>query len=567
PVPVNDRPSFTFIDHDNNLASKRVKDASARKAIRSHVMRDVRRRERLAGLKRVSKRDKKGKTSPAHHPSPDAAVPPPTAATATATATDTADPPASSCRALTLPTRFKSPPSWNSPAGYQRLPHLFVQPAGCDYDPFSTLPLSDDTRPFIQSLMGYMAAVMLPMTFPVEMKNPKEGQFRINMMVKSAISDPGPFFAYMSLAAAHRAIMQSENNLNLDEMDARSIRNPDLYAMKAQCMSEMNKKLQKQETAADESAFETIMFLISAAVTCGFFTEARIHFEGVKNMVKLRGGITSPSFEASRALGGVVLCDVKIAYGQLSRPFYPIAWESFPVPPPMAARIFPPKSSPLNIITSRLANSPYLSDTLKVAINKIRELIFFEHFNREETNCLTSDENEFFRVRVHELEHELLDYPYRIFKKKPVSKAAAKGTPDELALPPIENVTRLACLGYISHNCVFAPSTSGVGRAVTLHIATALSKCPPDEPTRLADDLLDLLAWAAFVGVQSEGIHLKRPWFLLKIRQVAALRRWTAWKEVEAALLGFLYVPSFHAASWEMIWNNAMRVSTVTEES
>lgn len=52
-----DRPTFTFIDHDDDLTSKRIKDTNARKAIRSHVMRDVRRRERLAGRKRVSRRE------------------------------------------------------------------------------------------------------------------------------------------------------------------------------------------------------------------------------------------------------------------------------------------------------------------------------------------------------------------------------------------------------------------------------------------------------------------------------------------------------------------------------
>jgi hypothetical protein len=48
---------YTFIDHDDDLSSKRIKNANARKAIRSHVMRDVRRRERLAGLTRVPKRE------------------------------------------------------------------------------------------------------------------------------------------------------------------------------------------------------------------------------------------------------------------------------------------------------------------------------------------------------------------------------------------------------------------------------------------------------------------------------------------------------------------------------
>jgi hypothetical protein len=60
PVPkslaLSDRPTFTFIDHDEDLASKQITGANARKAIRSHVMRDVRRRERLAGRKRPSKR-------------------------------------------------------------------------------------------------------------------------------------------------------------------------------------------------------------------------------------------------------------------------------------------------------------------------------------------------------------------------------------------------------------------------------------------------------------------------------------------------------------------------------
>lgn len=55
-APTN-QPTFTFIDHDDDLSSKRINDANARRAIRSHVMRDVRRRERIAGLRRVSRRD------------------------------------------------------------------------------------------------------------------------------------------------------------------------------------------------------------------------------------------------------------------------------------------------------------------------------------------------------------------------------------------------------------------------------------------------------------------------------------------------------------------------------
>lgn len=62
PLPLSDRPTFTFIDHDEDLASKQIRGASARKTIRSHVMRDVRRRERLEGRKRPSKRGKRSPT-------------------------------------------------------------------------------------------------------------------------------------------------------------------------------------------------------------------------------------------------------------------------------------------------------------------------------------------------------------------------------------------------------------------------------------------------------------------------------------------------------------------------
>lgn len=52
-----DQPTYTFIDHDDDPCTKKISNSRSRKAIRSHVMRDVRRRERLAGFKRGSKRD------------------------------------------------------------------------------------------------------------------------------------------------------------------------------------------------------------------------------------------------------------------------------------------------------------------------------------------------------------------------------------------------------------------------------------------------------------------------------------------------------------------------------
>lgn len=54
--PRHPRP-FTFIEHNDSLATKRIRDPKARRAIRSHVMRDVRFREKQQGKRRGQKRD------------------------------------------------------------------------------------------------------------------------------------------------------------------------------------------------------------------------------------------------------------------------------------------------------------------------------------------------------------------------------------------------------------------------------------------------------------------------------------------------------------------------------
>jgi hypothetical protein len=59
-----DTPSFTFIDHNDNPQSRRIGDANARKAIRSHVMRDIRRREKLSGIKRPTKKGERNEACP-----------------------------------------------------------------------------------------------------------------------------------------------------------------------------------------------------------------------------------------------------------------------------------------------------------------------------------------------------------------------------------------------------------------------------------------------------------------------------------------------------------------------
>ena len=161
PATPLDRPSFTFIDHDDDLTSKRIKDVNARKAIRSHVMRDVRRRERLAGLKRTSRRESRATPLPtksqrkvteepeerslvlrAHTESP-----------TTSTVVETEPGNESSCSIQ----RRGRPSRWS--AGYPLSSHLNPNPQALPtswfFDPFCSLPGSFELPGMVAHLVYY----------------------------------------------------------------------------------------------------------------------------------------------------------------------------------------------------------------------------------------------------------------------------------------------------------------------------------------------------------------------------------------------------------------------------
>lgn len=161
---VIDRPMFTFIDHDDDLSSKRIRDANARKAIRSHVMRDVRRRERLAGLKRTSKRE----TRPKQTESSSAIIPmhSESAASAYLLGAESASP---SSAASSLPDTEVAFGRLNSQQGRWRptvwraghlvpptpAPSPLAFPPSWLLDPFDTLPGAGETPSMVARLVFY----------------------------------------------------------------------------------------------------------------------------------------------------------------------------------------------------------------------------------------------------------------------------------------------------------------------------------------------------------------------------------------------------------------------------
>jgi hypothetical protein len=168
PAAPLDRPSFTFIDHDDDLTSKRIKDVNARKAIRSHVMRDVRRRERLAGLKRTSKRDNRSQQAAAKSQGKISDEPKEQrlvlgSASPSSAASSLIDTENDSSDVSSKPRRGR-PSRWSAgyPLSSQWNPNPRLLPNSWFFDPFCSLPGTSELPSMVAHLVYYCKFFLVP---------------------------------------------------------------------------------------------------------------------------------------------------------------------------------------------------------------------------------------------------------------------------------------------------------------------------------------------------------------------------------------------------------------------
>lgn len=107
------------------------------------------------------------------------------------------------------------------------------------------------------------------MTFPSENKAARNNEKKLKVMVKSSFTDPGSFYGAMSMMAAHRAALTGRHSdlANVFESGTVVLYDPDYYIMKAHAMKEMNAKLRDPRQALGDEAFDTIINLLTGAVS------------------------------------------------------------------------------------------------------------------------------------------------------------------------------------------------------------------------------------------------------------------------------------------------------------
>ncbi|KAJ5580105.1 uncharacterized protein N7459_006090 [Penicillium hispanicum] len=561
-----DRPSFTFIDHDDDLTSKRIKDVNARKAIRSHVMRDVRRRERLAGLKRTSRRENRGQRpdvksqckvtdeseerrlvlraasqSSASSPSP--------------VETESRTQFSTSNHRRGRPTKWMAghPLSLLSPSP-RSLPNSWFM------DPFCSLPGSSELPSMVAHLVFYWKSVFVPMTFPSGLKDAETPE--VELMVRSSFSDPGSFFGLMSMCAAHRAALAIDHLDVLDDSASgtnRVVNDPDYFVMKAKSIREMNAKVKDPKRALTNEAFDTIVNLLTGSLIAGLFDEVRVHLTGLKRMVELRGGITDESIRYSSILSAILTADVKAGSGLLAKPVFPLTWQAQPVPCEIQQRIRPPASSPIRRLGSGFWANTLLSQPLLRILNVLRDIVFYGIAVQMKPAVIHPSDHDFFRLINCEVEHQLLSYVY--------TETAEPEFPNsfnlDLDLHPIEIVTRVASICFINHFLIVSPPSSGLGRALTKHLMKAINSCHLSFLLSLPKENFGPFAWALFIGAQGSLGRPERPWFVERLARVAMICEWQTWDQVSRILCDYFFLPVAQDTTWRSIWDEAMAVFVI----
>ncbi|EAU37715.1 conserved hypothetical protein [Aspergillus terreus NIH2624] len=549
-APTN-QPTFTFIDHDDDLSSKRINDANARRAIRSHVMRDVRRRERIAGLRRVSRRGSRArkKETPFMQSSglnsSEHILPRRRASAKTEPVGNMIvlhqQP---QCRAS---SNMASSASSSSPE-----PLIDSGLAPSLLDPFVSLPGAEMCTDMVNKLVFYWKTVFIPITFPKEHKLTE--QFKRGLLVHTSFTDAGSFFGLMTMCAAHRAIMAGRHSdlQRASESTSHPLYDQDYYIMKGKCIAEMSAKIHDSTKVLSNEALGTILNLLSGSLIVGLFDETRIHLRCLEHMVELRGGLVDCREEMTPLKAAVLMTDVKAATGLMTDTVFPLVWSPNPVPADVKRRISPPDGSSLKNLGIAFHKIPILSRPLLRILDVMTDIIFYSHMCKESPSALSDDDHDFFRNLNREVEHLLLSYVHT--QEDGQNTPFPGSNPDPL---PLETVTRVAAICYLNYFLIKLLPSAGLSRALTKHLKSALSHSSLQSSPK---EYHALVAWALFIGGQGSIAQVERPWFVERLAHISRSCKWHNWGQVTRVMGEYFYLPSTNESIWATVWDEAMAV-------
>lgn len=426
-------------------------------------------------------------------------------------------------------------------------------PNGDFTEPFGTLPTGKGPSRMVDTLLKHCFHVFIPATFPLEKRDPAQFRLRVQAIMRHHLTSGATFYGAMAISAAHRALMCGRIEdvyPSADDQNGTPVR-PEYLIMHDNALKTVNRKMQDPNTALELDTIHGVMMLIGATLLVGNFEEMRLHLDGLVKMAHLRGDL----FENAKdpytllVLRNTLIFDIKAAEGMGTRPRLPLHLRCDQMDEKLLLHVAPPPSSEQHVFARNFRSIPALSPILVNLLEGIREIFFLHEFNFQDAGGLTAEGHDFFRWRSITIEHGLLEYAYQHFPSYP-------GHPDKLQIPFLEAVARLSGIQFLCNIAITTHPNSGLGRALTRQAYELLAGFTGRYSQFSLQELELLMSMICMSNFGCQG-QREEAFFHDHLRQVLCLRPCRNWSEFQKIMKGFLYVPRFWETSWKRMYDSA----------
>ena len=433
-------------------------------------------------------------------------------------------------------------------------------PDGEFVDLFGMLPRGERSSRMTDMLLKHCFHVFLPSTFPLEKKNPAQLQLRIQAVVQRQLTSGATLYGAMAISAAHRALMSGRIEdiyPSAGDQSGTPIR-PEYLIMHDNALKTVNRKMQDPKTALQLDTIHGVMMLIGATLLIGNFEEMRLHLDGLVRMAHLRGDLFETTNDPATmlVLRNTLIFDIKAAEGMGTRPRLPLPLRCDQMDETLRLHVAPPSSSELQVFALKFRSIASLTPTLVNLLEGIRDIFFLHEFHFQDALGLTADQHEIFRWRSLTIEHGLLDYAYQHFPSYP-------DRPDKLQIPFLEAVARLSGIQFLCSVVIVSQPNSGLGRAMTRQSYELLEGFT-GHCSQFSVQELELLISSICLSLYACQGQSEEALFYDRLRQVLHLRSCRTWSEFEGIVKGFLYVPRLWETFWKRMYDHAQGLDLVS---
>jgi len=367
------------------------------------------------------------------------------------------------------------------------------------------------------------------------------------MILQSKISNPAVFLGFMATVAAHRAIVLgyhkdlAPSEVNHDDL----ITDSDYKKAKHEAVVAVRQAIQHCQKP-DQYLIDACFALVSTATIVGNFDEARVHLNGIAQM------ISSVGTTSEESMSWLPVTNVKVSSAMLSQPCLTIPWTREDIPIEILQRISPHPETEQSRLGTGFTQISELSDQIKDLLSSHRDICNICELSVANPGGPSAIENRILYRKATELEYDYVAYPYQ-------SIAFRHNSGKEPTLSALEAVVRLAGLGLLSTTPHTILPSSGAGRSITHHQKRAVERWLREKDDACGVAELSVITWALFIFIQCSELQPEQAVFAKVLAQTTRDLWLQSWTDVETTMHSFLYIPRLQATIWHNIWDDTHR--------